>query len=49
MHIEYRTYQNISTIVKKFLGRSSRKLQEEFLEFNKRYWEPFLGNIGFGR
>ena len=38
MHIEYRPSQDISTIVKHFKGRSSRKLQMEFPELKKRYW-----------
>ena len=38
IHIEYRPSQNISTIVKKMKGRSSRKLQEKFPELGKRYW-----------
>lgn len=29
MHIEYRPSQDVSTIVKKLKGRSSRKLQQE--------------------
>ena len=37
MHIEYRPSQDISTIVKYLKGRSSRKLQMEFLELKKKY------------
>lgn len=38
MHIEYRPNQDISTLVKLFKGRSSRKLQVEFPELKQRYW-----------
>ena len=48
MHIEYRPSQDISTIVKLLKGRSSRKLQVEFLELKKRYWERYFWAIGFG-
>ena len=48
MHIEYRPSQNISMIVKKLKGRSSRKLQEEFPSLNKKYWGQHFWAIGFG-
>jgi len=48
MHLEYRPSQNISTIVKKLKGRSSRKLQEKFPELQKRYWGRHFWAIGFG-
>jgi putative transposase len=32
MHLEYRPSQRVSDLVKKLKGRSSRKLQQEFLE-----------------
>ena len=38
MHIEYRPSQDISSLVKKLKGRSSRKLQQEFPDLKKRYW-----------
>ena len=37
VHIDYRSSQNISDLVKKFKGRSSRKLQQEFPELKKKY------------
>jgi putative transposase len=37
MHLEYRTSQKISDLVKKLKGRSSRKLQQEFPELQKKY------------
>ncbi len=48
MHIEYRPSQNISGVVKKLKGRSSRKLQEKFPELGKRYWGRHFWAIGFG-
>ena len=48
MHIEYRPSQNISFIVKKLKGRSSRKLQQEFPELKKKYWGRHFWAIGFG-
>ena len=37
MHLEYRPSQCISGLVKKLKGRSSRRMQDEFSELNKRY------------
>lgn len=48
MHLEYRPSQNISGLVKKLKGRSSRKLQQEFPELKKRYWGRHFWAIGFG-
>ena len=48
MHIEYRPSQDLSTIVKLMKGRSSKKLQMEFPELQKRYWGRRLGATGFG-
>lgn len=48
MHIEYRPSQDISSIVKKLKGRSSRKLQMEFPELKKRYWGRHFWAIGYG-
>ncbi len=38
MHIEYRPSQDISSIVKKLKGRTSRKIQQEFPRLKKQYW-----------
>ena len=38
MHINYRSSQYISDIVKKIKGKSSIKLKQEFLDMRKRYW-----------
>ncbi len=47
-HIEYRPSQDISTIVKKLKGRTSRKIQEEFPVLRKKYWGRHFWAIGFG-
>lgn len=48
IHINYRPSQSLSGVVKKLKGRSSRKLQQEFPELNKRYWGRHFWAIGFG-
>ena len=48
MHINYRPSLSISDLVRKLKGRSSRKLQQEFSELNKRYWGRHFWAIGFG-
>ncbi len=48
MHINYRPSQNISDLVKKLKGRTSRKLQQEFPLLGKRYWGRHFWAIGFG-
>ena len=48
MHIEYRPSQDVSSIVKKMKGRSSRKLQIEFPELKQRYWGRHFWAIGYG-
>ena len=48
MHIEYRPSKNISDIVKKLKGRSSRRIQEEYPELRKKYWGRHFWAIGYG-
>ena len=48
MHIEYRPSQDLSTLLKFLKGRSSRKLQMEFPELQRRYWGRHFWAIGFG-
>ena len=43
MHLEYRPSQDISTIVKRLKGRTSRKIQEEFPVLRKKYWGDIFG------
>src|SRR3990172_8337372 len=48
IHIEYRPSLAISDIVKRLKGRTSRRLQEEYPELNKRYWGRHFWAIGYG-
>ncbi len=48
MHLSYRPSQSLSRLVEKMKGRSSRKLQQEFPELNKKYWGQHFWAIGFG-
>lgn len=48
MHIEYAPKQSISEIVKRLKGRTSRLLQSEFPELQKRYWGKHFWAIGYG-
>ena len=43
MHIEYPPSKNISNLVKRLKGRTSRRIQEEFPELRKRYWVDIFG------
>ena len=48
IHIEYRPSQDISTLVKSMKGRSSRKLQMEFSELQKKIWVVIFGLLVLG-
>lgn len=48
LHVEYRPSQSVSDLIKKLKGRSSRKLQGEFPELQKRYWGRHFWAIGYG-
>lgn len=48
MHIEYRPSQSLSQLVKLLKGRSSKKIQMEFPELQKRYWGRHFWAIGYG-
>lgn len=48
MHIEYAPSKRISDIVKSFKGRTSRLLQQEYPELQKRYWGKHFWAIGYG-
>ena len=48
MHIEYSPSKSISDLVKRLKGRSSRKLQQEFPEMQRRYWGKHFWAIGYG-
>ena len=48
MHLDYRPSQSISELVKRFKGRTSRLLQQEFPELRKPYWDRHFWAIGYG-
>ena len=48
MHIEYPAKLSISDSMKRVKGRTSRRLQEEFLQLKKRYWGRHFWAIEFG-
>jgi len=48
MHIEYLPSQSISDLVKRLKGRTSRLLQQEFPELQKRYWGKHFWAVGYG-
>ncbi len=48
MHIEYPPSKNISNLVKRLKGRTSRRIQEEFPAMKKRYWGKHFWAIGYG-
>jgi putative transposase len=48
IHIEYPPSKALSDLVKRFKGRTSRKLQEEYPELKRRYWGRHFWAIGYG-
>ena len=46
--IEYAPKKSIGDIVKRLTGRTSRMLQSEFPELQKRYWGKHFWAIGYG-
>lgn len=48
MLIEYPASKSISDLVKRLKGRTSRLLQQEYPELQKRYWGKHLWAIGYG-
>ena len=48
MHVEYAPKKSVSEIVKRLKGRTSRMLQSEFPELQKRYWGKHFWAIGYG-
>ncbi len=48
MHIEYPPSISISDLVKRLKGRTSRMLQQEYPELQKRYWGKHFWAIGDG-
>ena len=48
MLIEYPPSKSVSDMVKKMKGRTSRLLQQEYPELQKRYWGKHFWAIGYG-
>ena len=48
MHVEYPPSKALSDLVKRFKGRSSRILQQEFPALQKQYWGRHFWAIGYG-
>ena len=48
MHLDYRPSHSVSELVKRFKGRTSRLLQQEFPELRNRYWGRHFWAIGYG-
>jgi len=48
MHIEYPPKLSISEIMKRFKGRTSCFLQDEFPHLRKKYWGRHFWSIGYG-
>ena len=48
MLIEYPPSKSVSELVKKMKGRTSRRLQQEYPELEKRYWGKHFWAIGYG-
>ena len=48
LHIEYPPSLSISNLIKRLKGRSSRLLQKEYTELQRRYWGKHLWAIGYG-
>ena len=48
IHIEYPPSKALSDLVKRFKGRTSRLLQQEFPALQKQYWGRHFWAIGYG-
>jgi putative transposase len=48
MHIEYPPSKRISDLNRRLKGRTSRLLQQEYPELQKRYWGKHFWAIGYG-
>ncbi len=47
LYISYPPKLSVSEIVRRFKGRSSRRIQDEFPQLNKRYWGQHFWAIGY--
>ena len=48
LHVEYPPKLSMSDLVKRLKGRTSRRLQEEYPDLQKRYWGRHFWAIGYG-
>jgi putative transposase len=48
MHVEYPPSKSISDLIRRLKGRTSRLLQQEYPELQKRYWGKHFWAIGYG-
>lgn len=48
MHIEYPPKKSISELVKRFKGRTSRMLQQEYPKLRERYWGRHFWAVSYG-
>jgi putative transposase len=48
MHVEYPPSQSVSELMRRIKGRTSRMLQREYLELEKKYWGRHFWAIGYG-
>ena len=48
LYIEYSPKKSVSDIVKRLKGRTSRRIQEGFLNIGKKYWGRHFWAIGYG-
>jgi putative transposase len=48
VHVEYPPSKALSDLVKRFKGRTSRLLQQEFPALGKQYWGRHFWAIGYG-
>jgi putative transposase len=48
MHVEYPPSQSVSELMRRIKGRTSKLLQQEYPELQKRYWGRHFWAIGYG-
>jgi putative transposase len=48
MHVEYPPSQSVSELMRRIKGRTSRMLQQENPELQKKYWGKHFWAIGYG-
>jgi putative transposase len=48
MYVEYPPSQSVSELMRRIKGRTSRMLQKEYPELEKKYWGRHFWAIGYG-